>query len=104
VILPHEASQCSKCGNPAEFGYTVQGITQWFCATHRLAQNYADARLPKVSEGKQPTNDELKDELAGRAGHIRKILRCERFSAAGAAVGGMPSKETNSRNQFEVRD
>ena len=35
---------CTKCGEPAEFGYKIEGALEWFCAEHRLKQNYADVR------------------------------------------------------------
>jgi hypothetical protein len=48
VILPHEAAQCSKCGDAAEFGYKIEGAMQWYCDKHKISQNYADARVPKA--------------------------------------------------------
>jgi hypothetical protein len=41
-----EHPHCQVCGEHGEFGYKIKGEMQWFCAKHRLAQNYADARVP----------------------------------------------------------
>ena len=46
VSLRREVSQClCHCGKPAEFGYrNKSGALDWFCADHRLAEWWADAR------------------------------------------------------------
>jgi hypothetical protein len=74
---PHDITQqCSKCGDAAEFGYKIEGAMQWFCDKHKISQNYADARVPKVSESKQTVDDGLSGELAARADKIREICHC----------------------------
>ena len=37
---------CARCGQQARFGYRnpVTNTLSWFCAEHRLAQSWADAR------------------------------------------------------------
>jgi hypothetical protein len=41
------APRCPQCGRPGEFGYRcIDGAMRWFCADHRLAQLWADARMP----------------------------------------------------------
>ena len=41
------ALRCPQCGSAGEFGYRdVYGAMRWFCARHRLAQFWADARWP----------------------------------------------------------
>jgi hypothetical protein len=41
------APRCFQCGAAGEFGYRdVYGAMRWFCAKHRLAQFWADARTP----------------------------------------------------------
>jgi hypothetical protein len=43
------APQCRQCGAAREFGYSdVYGAMRWFCARHRLAQFWADARMPAI--------------------------------------------------------
>jgi hypothetical protein len=40
---PH--AQCESCSAEARFGYrNNDGTMRWFCAAHRLAKNWADAR------------------------------------------------------------
>lgn len=65
---------CAQCSDAAEFGHRVQGEMQWYCDKHKISQNYADERLPKVSACQQAL-DALTDELAGRAEHIRGIWK-----------------------------
>jgi hypothetical protein len=36
--------RCGVCGREARFGYHVNGELKWFCAAHRLAKCWADAR------------------------------------------------------------
>jgi hypothetical protein len=37
--------RCAKCSAEARFGYRdSDGTMRWFCAAHRLAQNWSDAR------------------------------------------------------------
>jgi hypothetical protein len=41
------AQWCPQCGAAGEFGYCdVCSAMRWFCARHRLAQFWADARMP----------------------------------------------------------
>ena len=41
------APRCPQCAAAGEFGYRdVYGAMRWFCAKHRLAQFWADARMP----------------------------------------------------------
>jgi hypothetical protein len=41
--------RCPRCDAPGEFGYRdVYGAMRWFCARHRLAQFWADARMPAI--------------------------------------------------------
>jgi hypothetical protein len=43
------AQRCPQCGAAGEFGYRdVHGAMRWFCARHRLAQFWADARMPAI--------------------------------------------------------
>jgi hypothetical protein len=43
------APRCPQCGASGEFGYRdVYGAIRWFCAGHRLAQFWADARMPAI--------------------------------------------------------
>jgi hypothetical protein len=54
------APRCSQCGASGEFGYRdVYGAIRWFCARHRLAQFWADARMPATvtNNGRVLTND-----------------------------------------------
>jgi hypothetical protein len=46
VSPPREVSQClCHCGKPVKFGYrNKSGDLDWFCADHRLAEWWADAR------------------------------------------------------------
>jgi hypothetical protein len=46
VSPPREVSQClCHCGKPVEFGYrNNSGDLDWFCADHRLAEWWANAR------------------------------------------------------------
>ena len=46
VSPPREVSQCRcQCGKIVEFGYNNKsGDLDWFCADHRLAEWWADAR------------------------------------------------------------
>jgi hypothetical protein len=47
------APRCPRCGQLGEFGYRCRdGTMPWFCAEHRLAQFWADARMPSL-----PSND-----------------------------------------------
>jgi hypothetical protein len=46
---------CARCGQPGIFGYRNQdGELAWYCAEHRLAQYWADARVPS------PFGDQIK--------------------------------------------
>jgi hypothetical protein len=41
---PH-SSLCALCGQPGEYGYrNKDGVIVWYCAAHRLAESYADAK------------------------------------------------------------
>jgi hypothetical protein len=41
------APRCPQCGRFGELGYLcIDGIMRWFCAEHRLARFWADARMP----------------------------------------------------------
>jgi len=41
------APRCQQCGRLGEFGYRWNdGSMRWFCGEHRLAQFWADARIP----------------------------------------------------------
>jgi hypothetical protein len=41
------APRCPRCSAAGEFGYRdIYGAMRWFCAGHRLAQFWADARMP----------------------------------------------------------
>ena len=41
------APRCQQCGGVSEFGYRRNdGSMRWFCGEHRLAQFWADARMP----------------------------------------------------------
>jgi hypothetical protein len=41
------AQWCPQCSAAGEFGYRdIDGVMRWFCARHRLAQFWADARMP----------------------------------------------------------
>jgi hypothetical protein len=43
------ALRCPQCGGPGEFGYRdVYRAMRWFCPRHRLAQFWADARIPEI--------------------------------------------------------
>jgi hypothetical protein len=43
------AQWCPQCGAAGEFGYRdIYGAMRWFCARHRLAQFWADARMPAI--------------------------------------------------------
>jgi hypothetical protein len=43
------AQWCPQCGAAGEFGYrNICGAMHWFCARHRLAQFWADARMPAI--------------------------------------------------------
>ena len=55
---------CPKCGRHGEFGYKVEGAMVWFCAEHRLAKHYAEARRP-------PEPAPAPDPLAEHAEAIR---------------------------------
>jgi hypothetical protein len=54
------APRCPQCGAAGQFGYRdVYGAMRWFCANHRLAQFWADARIPAsvTSNGGVLTDD-----------------------------------------------
>jgi hypothetical protein len=71
-----ESARCPECGQIGEFGYRCRdGTMRWFCAEHRLAQFWADARMPSP-----PSNHrgELTDENA----------RQQADSAAAERAGG----------------
>jgi hypothetical protein len=41
--------RCPQCGAAGEFGYRDNcGAMRWFCASHRLAQFWADALMPAI--------------------------------------------------------
>jgi hypothetical protein len=41
--------RCPQCGAAGEFGYRdVYRAMRWFCPRHRLAQFWADARIPEI--------------------------------------------------------
>ena len=43
------ALRCPQCGGPGEFGYRdVYRAMRCFCESHRLAQFWADARMPSI--------------------------------------------------------
>jgi hypothetical protein len=43
------AQWCPQCGAAGEFGYRdIYGAVRWFCASHRLAQFWADAPIPEI--------------------------------------------------------
>jgi hypothetical protein len=43
------AQWCLQCGGAGEVGYRdIYGVMRWFCARHRLAQFWADARMPAI--------------------------------------------------------
>jgi hypothetical protein len=44
MLTRPDQTQCSKCGNAAEFGYITEGAMTWYCGEHRLARYWADAR------------------------------------------------------------
>jgi hypothetical protein len=53
---------CARCDQPGIFGYRDQnGKLIWYCTQHRLAQYWADARMPSPladqSNGASTTND-----------------------------------------------
>ena len=37
---------CARCDQPGLFGYRINGRLIWYCNQHRLAQFWADARMP----------------------------------------------------------
>jgi hypothetical protein len=46
---------CVQCGGKGEFGYrNSEGELVWYCADHRLAQCWADARIP--FDGETPSD------------------------------------------------
>jgi hypothetical protein len=48
------APRCPQCGAFGEFGYRdVYGAMGWFCARHRLAQFWADARIAIFTNNKE---------------------------------------------------
>ena len=53
------APRCPQCRAAGEFGYRdVYGAMRWFCARHRLAQFWADARIAiSANNGEVLTND-----------------------------------------------
>ena len=49
-VAKEPAPRCPQCGASSEFGYRdVYGVMRWFCARHRLAQFWADVRVPAIS-------------------------------------------------------
>jgi hypothetical protein len=75
MLMRADQTACSKCGDAAEFGYKIQGgpAMEWFCAEHRLSQNYADERLPKAvapPSASEPL-DKAQQALADHANAIR---------------------------------
>jgi hypothetical protein len=55
------APRCQQCGWLGDFGYRFSdGKMRWYCAEHRLAQYWADARMPLPFSNKsrgEPTDD-----------------------------------------------
>jgi len=50
-------TKCLTCGAPSTFGYRDKDrpdVMRWYCATHREAQFYADAR---AGNGQRGCND-----------------------------------------------
>jgi hypothetical protein len=53
------AQWCPQCGAAGEFGYhDVYGAMRWFCARHRLAQFWADARMPAITNNEGVLTDD----------------------------------------------
>jgi hypothetical protein len=42
--MSEQTNACAKCGQPAEFGYKIEGAMRWFCSEHRLSQRRKDGR------------------------------------------------------------
>ena len=80
---PQESTACRQCGGTAEFGYRADGEMRWYCAAHRLAGSYADARLAA------PVNNgtEVEASVPHQWSLDRAALDFEDFSATSYALG-----------------
>jgi hypothetical protein len=82
VSLRREVSQClCHCGKPVEFGYrNKSGDLDWFCADHRLAEWWADARAVD-STGHPVIEEKQTSEIPDLQKLVAQYGRCDLIPA-----------------------